>query len=183
MRRPTGSASGAGETTKARLKVNDRVVHSAHGIGHVVGLVTRQFGAEARRFYEIAIERSTIWVPVDSDLPPELRLLTTPSELARCRAILQGQPAPLTADHRQRRLDVSALLRTSSFQTLCELVRDLTARGWAKSLGEMDAAALRRARERLGREWAVADGVGQMAAITEIDELLGLGRQRHAQAA
>ncbi len=165
------------------LKVNDQVVHSAHGIGRVVGLVTRQFGAEARRYYEISIERSTVWVPVDSDLPPELRLLTTQGELAHYRAILQGQPVSLTADHRQRRLDVSALLRTSSFQTLCELVRDLTARGWVKALGETDAAALRRARERLGREWAVADGVGQLAAIAEIDELLGLGQQRHARAA
>lgn len=165
------------------LKVNDQVVHAAHGIGRVVGMVTRQFGPETRRYYEIAIERSTVWVPVDSELPPELRLLTPKGDLARYRAILQGQPASLTADHRQRRVDVTALLKTSSFQTLCELVRDLTARGWFKPLNGMDATALRRTRERLCREWAAADGVEPPAANEEIDRLLGLGQQHHAKVA
>ncbi|MBL8056013.1 MAG: hypothetical protein JNK29_04910 [Anaerolineales bacterium] len=166
-----------------RLNVNDQVVHSAHGIGRVVALVTRGFGAEARRYYEISIERNTIWVPMDSDLPSELRLLTANSDLARYRAILQGRPASLTADHRQRRSDVAALLKTSSFQTLCELVRDLTARSWARPLTQMDAAALRRARERLCREWAAVDKVELPAATQEIDGLLGLAQQGHANAA
>ena len=162
------------------FQVNDRVVHSTHGVGRVVGLVTMRFAtAEARRYYEIAIERNTVWVPVDADTTPELRLLTPRADLARYRAVLQSPPTVLTADHRQRRLEIAQRLKTSSFQTLCEIVRDLTARSWYKPLNEMDAAGLRKAREGLSREWAAADGVSLAEAAQEIDALLLAGRQRY----
>ncbi len=155
------------------FQVNDRVVHSAHGVGQIVGLVTRRFPElEARQYYEVAIERSTVWVPVDGDIARELRLLTPKAELARYRAVLQGRPTPLTPDHRQRRLDLNNRLKVGSLQELCEVVRDLTARGWKKPLNEMDAAGLRRAREGLCREWAAAAEVSVAIAAQEIDALL-----------
>ena len=139
-------------------QVDDRVVHASHGVGRITRVVTRQFpDLEAREYYEIAIERNTVWVPVDSTVPQELRLLTPKAELARYRAILLEKPAVLTPDHRQRRLELINRLKLGSFQELCEAVRDLTARSWQKPLNEMDAAGLRRAREGLGREWAAAE--------------------------
>ena len=88
-------------------QVDDRVVHASHGVGRITRVVTRQFpDLEAREYYEIAIERNTVWVPVDSTVPQELRLLTPKAELARYRAILLEKPAVRTPDHRQRRLEL-----------------------------------------------------------------------------
>lgn len=155
------------------FQIDDRVVHSTHGVGRVVGLVTRRFPErEAREYYEVALERSTVWVPVDGDPAQELRRLTPKKDLARYRAVLTSRPAILTADHRQRRVDVASRMRVGSFQELCEVVRDLTARGWQKPLNEMDSAGLRKAREGLCREWAAADEVSFAAAMQEIDALL-----------
>lgn len=161
-------------------QVNDCVVHSTFGIGRIVGLVTKRFAtAEPHRYYEIAIERNTVWVPVDAEATPELRPLTSKAELARCRDILQSRPVPMTPDHRQRRLELANRLKNSTFQALCELVRDLNARSWHKPLNEVDSAGLRKARQALCQEWAATDGIALSAATEEIDALLLACRQNY----
>lgn len=164
------------------FQVDDQVVHPGHGTGHIVGLVTKRFfDAEARLYYEIAIQNSTVWVPVDSGPADGLRLVTPKRELARFRNILRSRPAPLTADQRQRRLDLQTQLRTGSLQAVCEVVRDLTAHGWRKPLREAEAATLRKAREGLCQEWAAAEGVSVQRAAEEVDALLLEGRQAYLE--
>ena len=66
-------------------------------------------------------------------------------------------------------------LRDGTFSVLCEIVRDLTARGRIKPLNEADSAALRRARSSLLQEWAAAAEVTLAEATAEVDELLQAG--------
>ena len=160
--------------------IDDRVVHSAYGVGRIVGLVTKRFfDAEARLYYEIAIQRSTVWVPVDAGPASGLRPLTPKGELARFRGVLRSRPVALIPDPGERRLELLSRLRVGSFQAMCEIVRDLTARSWRKTLGNADAAALRRAREGLCQEWAVVDGVSALQAAEEVDALLLESRQAY----
>lgn len=161
----------------------DRVVHPAHGVGSVLGLVTKAFpGSEARQYYEIAIDRGTVWVPVDASAAAGLRLLTARGDLAHYRGVLMSRPAALTHDHRQRGLDLRGRLRRGVFQDLCEVVRDLAARGWRKTLGEADSAKLREVRDELCRQWAAADGVSLGDATREVQELLSEGQRVHETA-
>jgi len=162
------------------FQIDDRVVYPACGVGRIAALVTKRFfEAEARLYYEVVIQRSTVWVPVDAGATSGLRLLTSRDELARYRGVLRSCPVPLTPDPRQRRLDLLGQLRAGSLQNLCEIVRDLTARGWRKVLGEADKATLRRAREGLCQEWAAADGVSVVQATEEVDALLLEGGQAY----
>ncbi len=161
-------------------QVDDRVVHVTHGVGRVVGLVTKSFSEqEERRYYEIDLERGTVWVPVDSNQEGELRRLTPRADLARYRAVLRSQPLELTADHRQRRVDLLARLKVGSFQEMCEVVRDLSARGWQKPLSEADSGTLRKAMDGLCQEWAATAGVSIADATREIDGLLLECREAH----
>lgn len=160
------------------LQVDDRVVLPAHGVGSVVGLVDKSFsGAATRQYYEIAVQQGTVWVPVDTSAALGLRSLTGKAELTRYRAVLMSRPAALHPDHRQRRLELLARLKSGRFLDLCEVVRDLTARGWRKALGEADAATLRQLRDGLSREWAAADEVSVGDATREVDALLAEGRR------
>ncbi len=162
------------------FQVDDRVVHPAHGVGRVVGLVTKHFsGPEARLYYEVAHPRSTVWVPVEADAASELRPLTSRDELGRYRGVLRSRPVSLTPDHRQRRFDLLSRLKAGLFQNLCEVVRDLTARGWLKPLSEMDSITLRKTRDDLCTEWAAADGGSILQAVEEVNALLLEGRQAH----
>ena len=156
-----------------RFKVGDSVVHPSHGVGRIVGLEVQKFmAAEGQLFYEITTSKSTVWVPVDGGPDGGLRRLSSKQELAHCRRLLQKSPPTLEPDHRKRQLELAARLRGGSFQTQCEVVRDLTARGRIKPLNEADSAALRRARSAMLQEWAAAAGVSPAEAAAEVDGLL-----------
>jgi RNA polymerase-interacting CarD/CdnL/TRCF family regulator len=160
------------------FQIDDPVVYPSCGIGRIVALVTKSFfEAEARLYYEVAIEKSTVWVPVDAGSASGLRSLTPKSDLARYRGVLRSRPVTLTADPHKRRQDLISRLKAGSFQNLCEMVRDLTAQSWRKALGEADKLSLRKARDGLCHEWAVAEGVTVFQAMEEIDALLQEARQ------
>jgi RNA polymerase-interacting CarD/CdnL/TRCF family regulator len=162
------------------FKVDEQVVHPSYGIGRIVGLVTKSFfEAKARRYYEVSIERSTVWVPVDDDSGSGLRRLTRKDELTRCRAVLRSCPETLTPDHQQRRLELLHRQRQGDFVDRCRIVRDLTARGWHKALTEADADVLRKSRDSLCQEWAAVMGVSVADAMTEVTGLLAEGRDKH----
>jgi CarD family transcriptional regulator len=163
-------------------KIDDRVVHPTYGVGRVVALVSKRFEAEERQFYEVSIDRSTVWVPVDDSGNGNgngLRPLTPKSDLNRYRRLLQSSPKPLTQDPRQRKLDLADRLKLGTFQAMCEAVRDITARGWLKPLSEADTAMLRKAREGLCQEWAASSDVSVVQATAEVNALLQAARQAH----
>lgn len=162
------------------FQVDDSVVHPAHGVGRITKVVTQRFNeATARLYYEVAIQNSTVWVPVEADPTSGLRSVTLQSELGRYRGVLRGRPISLIPDHRQRRLYLLDRLKGGSFQALCDVVRDLTARSWQKPLNEMDSGTLRKARVDLCQEWAASEGVSVIQATEEVDALLLEGRQTY----
>jgi CarD family transcriptional regulator len=160
------------------FQVGDIVVHPAHGIGQIVKLEEKRFfGKEISLYYEVAIQHSTVWVPFASPDAQRLRTLTLKSELPRYRSVLKSPPAVLNKDYRQRHLELAERLKPGSFLVMCEIVRDLTARGWHKSLNELDAVLLQRMRRRLCDEWATALSISVAAATEEVTALLLEGRK------
>src|SRR3972149_8615549 len=113
-----------------RYRANDLIVHPQHGVGRVVKLETRTFGQGKRQeYYEIAIPTGTVWVPVEGPANG-LRKLGNRADLGRYRAVLRGRPTPLASDHKQRQIALVERLKESSFQSRCEVVRDLTGHRW-----------------------------------------------------
>jgi CarD family transcriptional regulator len=160
------------------FKAGDRVVHPTYGVGDIVRLEERKLAEPtARLYYVLAADRSTVWVPVDTSA--SLRALTPQRDLDKYRTLLKGRPTPLISDHRERRLVIAESLKSGSFQTLCEVVRDLAAFGWHKSLAEADAALFNRARETLCREWAASGDMSFEAASEEVSELLSKARDTY----
>lgn len=155
------------------FQIGDVVVHPDHGVGHVARLEEKRFsGREAGLYYELTIERSTVWVSVESREALRLRPVTPRSDLARYRGVLKSRPIPLNKDHRQRNLELAGRLKQGSFLVMCEVVRDLTARGWVKPLNEYDSTSLQRVRGRLCQEWAASEGVSIADASGEVSALL-----------
>jgi CarD family transcriptional regulator len=163
-----------------QFNVGDNVVHPAYGVGRIVKIVEKQFSeiGAARLYYKIILPRSTIWIPIEAQATIGLRLVTAKRDLDQYRNLLKSRPVPLNNDHPQRRhVELDSRLKQGSFQVMCEIVRDLTAWGWRKSLGSADKATLQKTRERLQQEWATAAGVSNTEAIKEIDALLRTSRQ------
>jgi len=157
-----------------QFKVGDVVVHPVYGMGDIVKIEEKRLSAiGARLYYEIALPRSTIWIPVSAQATVGLRLITAKSDLDQYRDLLKSPPVPLKNDHPQRRhLELARRLKKGSFQAMCEVVRDLTASGQQKPLGPSDKAALQKAQERLYHEWATAADISIAEATKEINTLL-----------
>lgn len=170
-----------------QFKVGDSVVHTAHGLGRVVRLDEKRLsGQEARLYYEVTTQKGTVWVPVETReavRAARLRPLTAKPELARYRSLLKSRPTSLDRDYRKRHVELADRLKQGSFQVVCEVVRDLTARGWQKPLSEGDATWLRKAREGLCQEWAAAEGVSISEAAQEVEALLREARQAFVKSA
>ncbi len=159
-----------------QFKIGHEVMQARHGSGQIVAIEEKRLsGREPRLFYTVSINKSTVWVPADSNNASSLRLLVSNSDLTHCRMLLKGRPAQLNADRQQRGRDRMNSLQTGSFEKRCEVVRDLTAHGWLKPLGEADAAALRKIQEAVCQEWATAQGVPPSEASREITALLQEG--------
>jgi CarD family transcriptional regulator len=156
--------------------IGDWVVHPMHGVGQVMGLERRQFAQAAQLYYEIAIARGTLWVAANTPLAG-LRGVTAKGDLPHYRTVLKGSPGPLDKNYHQRRDELRERLKAGTFQVKCEVVRDLTAYGWPRRLGEVDSALLRQARESLCQEWAASEAVTVAEATHEVEALLHEAQQ------
>jgi RNA polymerase-interacting CarD/CdnL/TRCF family regulator len=163
-----------------QFKVGDFVVHSAYGLGRVVTLQKKQLSeGEAKLYYEVATQKNNVWVPVNATTTGTLRALTTKADLNSCKEILKAKPQAFNPDRRVRQTQINERLKGGSFQTICEVVRDLTALGWRKPLGEADSALLRRATDTLCQEWAAAADTSMMAAQQQISALIAESKQAY----
>jgi RNA polymerase-interacting CarD/CdnL/TRCF family regulator len=163
-----------------QFQIHDQVIYPAMGVGQIVGLVTKRLPpAESQQYYEVRGQRSTVWVQVDGGAGQGLRRLTRQDELPHFRRVLRGRPADLNADFRQRHLDQRDKIKRGTLQDLCEVVRDLSGRGWRKPLNEADASNLRRSSEALCQEWAAADEVSLEQATIEVNALLREGQHTY----
>lgn len=154
------------------FEIGDKVVHPQHGVGQIVKLEDREFErGTTRRYYEIDIPGSTVWVPVDLS-NSGLRRLAHKSDLVRCREILKARPLPLTEDGRVRQSTLVEHLRQGTIVAQCEVVRDLSAFVAHKPAYGNITAFLEAMLRVLGQEWAMVEEVSMPEALSEIYSLL-----------
>ena len=159
------------------FKQGDDVVHPSYGVGRIVRLEERELAASGLRwYYVLAIGTATVWMPIQPDGSTALRAVTRKQDLEQYRTVLSSRPLLLDRDHKKRRLDLIERLAPSSFQVMCEIVRDLSALGWNRPMGETDATLLKKVQDNLWREWAAATGQSDQEAIQEVEALLRAGR-------
>jgi RNA polymerase-interacting CarD/CdnL/TRCF family regulator len=159
------------------FRSGDDVVHPNFGVGNIVRLEERELAASGMRwYYVLAIGTAMVWMPVQADGSTTLRAVTRQQDLEQYRTMLSSQPTLLNRDFKKRHLDLIERLTHSSFQVMCEIVRDLTALGWDRRMGETDATLLKKIRDNLWREWAAATGQSTQEATQEVEALLQAGR-------
>ncbi len=155
----------------------DEVVHPAYGVGTIVRLEEKRLAeAELRQYYVVAVENSTVWVPVQATGAAGLRQITPRQNLDQYRRVLKSKPMPLERDHHKRRAEIHERLKLGSFLAVCEATRDLTAFGWRKQLNDVDAATLQKVRDNLYREWAASADIPLAEAMHEVNDLLQAGQ-------
>ena len=161
----------------------DMVMHWSHGIGEIVNLEERALADAKAVYYVVQVRDMTVWVPADSKVGSRLRPPTPKSRFERLLAILSNPSEPLPADRLERKTHLLALLQDGRPESLCQVIRDLSAyeKQKLKPLNDNDRLVLKQARNTLLGEWGLVLGITQAQAEHELHRLLTSGQLEIAE--
>lgn len=150
----------------------DTVIHWNCGLGQVVGQEERVFSGSKFVYYAVQMQDIIIWVPVDSQLESRLRLPTSRSGFKQLLATLSSPGEPLPENRFERRIRLLALLKDNCAESLCQIVRNLSAYQKTRPLNENDRLLLKQARNALLEEWGFVLSISRAQAEFELYRLL-----------
>lgn len=150
----------------------DWVVHCTQGLGQVKTVEERSFGENSILYYMVQIADLTIWVPADENLNKRLRKPINAEGFQTLFTMLSSPPEELPTDRRQRNQYLLDLLRDGSPESVCKVIRDLTAHRKHRSWGEYDSEMIRRIKKTLIGEWSFIFSINPHEAEAELQRLL-----------
>jgi RNA polymerase-interacting CarD/CdnL/TRCF family regulator len=150
----------------------DPVIHWIHGLGKVVGLEKRAIAGKNTVYYAVQVNDLTVWVPDDADLEKRLRPPLTRSDFEKILALLSAPAQPLPDNRQERKLLLMEWLRDGQAESLCRVIRDLTAYHLSHTLNDSDHAILKRAQNALIGEWGLVLSITTGQAEHDLQEIL-----------
>ena len=153
----------------------DPVMHWTYGLGQIVRLEERALSGPKTLYYAVQVRDLTVWVPADGKLGSRLRSPTAESGFERRLAILSGPGEPLPDDRNERRTRLHELLKDGRAESLCQIIRDLSAYQKGRPLNDNDQTLLKQSRNALLEEWGFVLSITHAQAELELHRLLASG--------
>ena len=152
----------------------DTVMHWTYGIGQIVNLDERALSGLKTIYYVVQVRDMTVWVPADSKVRSRLRSPTPKPRFRRLLAILSGPSQPLPEDRLERKTRLLDLLQDGRPESLCEVIRDLSAyqKQLGKPMNDNDQIVLKQSRNTLLGEWGFVLSITHAQAEHELYRLL-----------
>jgi CarD family transcriptional regulator len=165
------------------FEVGDKIVHPSHGAGIIAAIEQKEVLDEFSRYYiiELAAQDMRLMVPVRMADEIGLRSVAGDKRSKELLKILQGDPDDLPDDFKKRQSHLSDRLREGDAVSLAEVVRDMAHRSIEKTYSPTEARLYDQARNMLGGELALAQGIEVAAALEQIEGLtVGAAKKRQA---
>lgn len=159
------------------FKIDDWVVHCTHGLGQVKTIEQRTFGEQSVLYYMVQIGDLTIWVPADENINTRLRSPKSRDDFEKLFATLNSDPEALPTDRRQRNQFLLELLKDGSAESLCRVLRDLSAIRKQRTWGDYDRDLMKRIQKTLISEWSFVLSVNPHDAEAELQKILAHNAQ------
>ena len=152
----------------------DMVMHWTYGIGQIINLEERALAGKKAIYYVVQVRDMTVWVPADSKVGSRLRPPTPKFRFQRLLDILSTPSKRLPEDRAERKTHLQELLQEGSPESLCQIIRDLSAyhKKLAKPLNDHDHMVLKQARNTLLGEWGFVLAITPAQAEYELHRLL-----------
>ena len=152
----------------------DTVMHWTYGIGQIVNLEERDLFGSKTLYYAVQVKDMTVWVPADSKVGSRLRSPTPKPRFKQLLGILSGPSEPLPEDRLERRTHLLELLKDGRPESLCQVIRDLSAyqKQKIKPLNDNDHLVLKQSRNTLLGEWGFVLSITHAEAEDELHRLL-----------
>ncbi|MGW8318313.1 MAG: CarD family transcriptional regulator [Candidatus Promineifilaceae bacterium] len=158
--------------------IGDWIVHRHHGVGQIAGKDVKRIGEREGVYYQVAMENSTMWVPLEALEGESFRPLVDEDEFNEALTILQRPAREMADNFTKRKSRINRIEADNSFVALARILRDLWVRQRTTSLSNTEETAFRRLTKRFLNEWAVRTGVDEDEAQGRFYNLL---RESHTQ--
>jgi RNA polymerase-interacting CarD/CdnL/TRCF family regulator len=155
--------------------IGDPVMHWTFGLGQVVGLQEQVVSGQKTIYYEVKVRDLTVWVPADGNLESRLRSPTPAAAFKQLFAILAGARERLPDNRQERKNRLMEQLSDGRAESLCRVVRDLTAYRLGKPFCESDQYLLKRVQNVLLGEWGFSLSISVFQAESDLSRLLKSG--------
>lgn len=157
----------------------DMVMHWTHGIGQIVNLQERALAGTKTVYYVVQVRDMTVWVPADSQVGSRLRPPTPRSQFEGMLSVLSSPSEPLPEDRLERKNYLLALLQDGSTESLCRVIRDLSAyhKQLGKPMNDNDQMILKQSRKTLLGEWGFVLSLTPAQAEHELQRMLAAAPQ------
>jgi|SRR5688572_25337076 len=156
------------------FQAGDTVMHWTYGIGQIVNLEERDLFGSKTLYYAVQVRDMTVWVPADSKVGSRLRSPISKSRFKRLLAILSGPSKPLPEDRLERKTRLLELLKDGRPESLCQVIRDLSAyqKQKVQPMNDNDQMILKQSRNTLLGEWGFVLSITHAQAEHELHRLL-----------
>ena len=156
------------------FSIGDKVMHPSFGAGQITGEKHRELVDGFKHYYVINVvdTGATAYIPIDKMDELGVRLVMSSGKLIQVLDTLQSVPCTLSNDYRERQERVREKLETGLPVPMAEAVRDLTWHRKRRHLTQRDEALLKRGRERLAAEMALATDADVVETHVLIDGTL-----------
>ena len=152
----------------------DTVMHWTYGIGQILNLEERALAGSKTIYYVVQVRDMTVWVPADSKVGSRLRSPTPKTRFQRLLAILSSPSEPLPEDRLERKNRLLELLNDGRPESLCQVIRDLSAyqKQKGRPMNDNDQMILKQSRNTLLGEWGFVLSITPAQAEHELHRLL-----------
>ncbi len=154
------------------FQTGDWVVHCIQGLGQIKAVEERTFGEKSILYYQVEINDLSVWVPVDENIDKRLRKPINEEGFQALFAILSSRPRELPTDRRVRNQLLADLLKEGTPESVCTVIRDLSAHRKNRTWNEYDGEMIRRIKKTLISEWSFIFSINPRDAENELQKLL-----------
>jgi len=156
-----------------KLKVGDKAVHPAHGVGEVTAIDRREIGGTTSDFYVIKIldNGMKVMVPVGST-GSQLRAIMTSKEADGVIETMRAREVAVDLQPWSRRFRAyTEMIKSGSPHEVAKVLRDMYRLKFDKDLSFGERRLLDQAKSLLMKELAAAKGVAEPILQAQVDDM------------
>ena len=162
------------KSKKLDFRPNEFVVYPAHGVGQIVSVEKQEVAGHELELFVISFEKDkmTLRVPTHKATEVGMRSLSSPDVVAHAFKTLKGKAKVKRAMWSRRAQEYEQKINSGDLIAIAEVVRDLHRNDDQREQSYSERQLYEAALERLTREVAAVEGLDEVKAQGNIDEVL-----------
>ena len=158
----------------AEFNPDDFVVYPAHGVGKIIKIEEQEVAGISMELFVIAFEKDkmTLRVPTAKATSVGMRGLSSPDVVEKAMTTLKGRARVKRAMWSRRAQEYEQKINSGDLIAIAEVVRDLHRNDDQREQSYSERQLYEAALERLTREVAAVEGIDEVKAQGNVDEVL-----------